>query len=101
MNKSYFIIRYFLFSLIIINALPLLANANSSSESGTDSKRIFRAGAAASNITPQLDEPVVGGWNSPPATHVHDELYAKCLVLDDGKTQLVFVVCGNISRGLR
>jgi hypothetical protein len=40
--------------------------------------------------------PVVGGWNSPPATHVHDELYAKCLVLDDGKTRLVFVVCDNL-----
>jgi neutral ceramidase len=96
MNKSNFLIRYFLFSLIIINVLPLLAKANSSSESGTDSKHIFRAGAAASNITPPLDEPVVGGWNSPPATHVHDELYAKCLVLDDGKTQLVFVVCDSL-----
>ena len=96
MNKSNFLNRYFLFSLIIINALPLPAKANSSSETGTDSKRIFRAGAAASNITPPLDEPVIGGWNSPPASHVHDELYAKCLVLDDGKIRLVFVVCDNL-----
>ncbi|MCP4611228.1 MAG: hypothetical protein GY845_21165 [Planctomycetes bacterium] len=96
MNKPNSTIRYFLFSLIIINALTLLAKANSSSESGTASKRIFRAGAAVSNITPPLDEPVIGGWNSPPATHVHDELYAKCLVLDDGKTSLVFVVCDNL-----
>ena len=28
-----------------------------------------------------------------PATHVHDELHARCLVLDDGKTMLAFVVC--------
>ena len=28
-----------------------------------------------------------------PATHVHDELHAGCLVLDDGKTMLAFVVC--------
>ncbi|MDT8302920.1 MAG: neutral/alkaline non-lysosomal ceramidase N-terminal domain-containing protein, partial [Sedimentisphaerales bacterium] len=96
MNKLNFLTRYFLFSLIIINVLPLLAKANGSSEIGTGSKRIFRAGAAVSNITPPLDEPVVGGWNSPPASHVHDELYAKCLVLDDGKTQLVFVVCDNL-----
>ena len=48
----------------------------------------FRAGAAASNITPPLDKPVVGGWASPPGKHVHDELYAKCLVLDDGTIRI-------------
>jgi neutral ceramidase len=96
MNKSNFLIRYFLFSLIIINALPLHVKANQGSQSVVGSKRTFQAGAAVSNITPPLDEPVVGGWSSPPATHVHDELYAKCLVLDDGKTKLVFVVCDNL-----
>ena len=28
-----------------------------------------------------------------PATHVHDELHARCLVLDDTKTKLAIVVC--------
>ncbi|MHC4537776.1 MAG: neutral/alkaline non-lysosomal ceramidase N-terminal domain-containing protein, partial [Planctomycetota bacterium] len=96
MNKSKFLIRCFLLFLFTINAIPLPTKANSSTESGPDSKSTFRAGAAVSNITPPLDKPVVGGWNSPPATHVHDELYAKCLVLDDGKTRLVFVVCDNL-----
>ena len=96
MKKSKVIIQHFLFYLIIINALPLQVRANQGAKNVIDSKRIFRAGAAVSNITPPLDEPVVGGWNSPPGTHVHDELYAKCLVLDDGKTQLVFVVCDNL-----
>ena len=54
---------------------------------------VFRAGAAASNITPPLGSPIVGGFLPFPATHVHDELHARCLVLDDGKTKLVFVVC--------
>jgi neutral ceramidase len=53
----------------------------------------FRAGAATSNITPPLASPIVGGFMPFPATHVHDELHARCLVLDDGKTKLVFVVC--------
>src|SRR5437660_12713538 len=53
----------------------------------------FRAGAALSNITPPLGNPIVGGFVPFPATHVHDELHARCLVLDDGKTKLVFVVC--------
>src|ERR1041385_5203205 len=60
---------------------------------GLASAQQFRAGAAASNITPPLGNPIVGGFVPFPATHVHDELHARCLVLDDGKTKLVFVVC--------
>ncbi len=56
----------------------------------------LRAGAAASNITPTLGAPIVGGFNPAPATHIHDELHARCLVLDDGKTRLAFVVCDNV-----
>ncbi len=53
----------------------------------------FRAGAATSNITPELGLKIVGGFAPFPATGVHDELHARCLVLDDGKTMLAFVVC--------
>lgn len=59
----------------------------------TTPARPFRAGAATSNITPPLGEPIVGGFAPYPATHVHDELYARCLVLDDGNTKLALVVC--------
>ena len=59
--------------------------------------RVFRAGAATSNITPQLGEGIVGNFAIPPATHVHDELHARCLVLDDGVTKLVFVVVDSVS----
>ncbi|UCD50174.1 MAG: neutral/alkaline non-lysosomal ceramidase N-terminal domain-containing protein [Phycisphaerales bacterium] len=58
--------------------------------------RVFQAGAATSNITPPLDEPIVGGWNSPAATHIHDELYARCLMLDDGRTKLVLVLVDSV-----
>ena len=63
---------------------------------GQDASRVFRAGAATSNITPPLGELIVGGWKPIPATHIHDELYARCLVLDDGKTKLAIVVCDNV-----
>ncbi len=53
----------------------------------------LRAGAATSNITPELGVPIVGGFAPYPAKHVHDELHARCLVLDDGKTKLAIVVC--------
>src|ERR1043166_6181205 len=55
--------------------------------------RVFRAGAATSNITPLLGSAIIGGFVPFPSTHVHDELHARCLVLDDGTTKLVIVVC--------
>ena len=57
---------------------------------------MFRAGAATSNITPPLGELIVGGWQPIPARHIHDELYARCLVLDDGKVKLGIVLCDNV-----
>lgn len=54
---------------------------------------VFKAGAATSNITPQLGGPVIGGFVPFPARHIHDELHARCLVLDDGQGRLALVVC--------
>lgn len=61
-----------------------------------DDRPTFLAGAATSNITPPLGESIVGGWQPIPATNIHDELHARCLVLDDGKTQLAIVLCDNV-----
>lgn len=56
----------------------------------------LRAGAASSNITPPLGELIVGGWAPIPAKHIHDELHARCLVLNDGPTTLAIVLCDNV-----
>lgn len=61
-----------------------------------EAKPIFRAGAATSNITPPLGELIVGGWQPIPARNIHDELQARCLVLDDGQNQLAIVICDNV-----
>lgn len=53
----------------------------------------LQAGAATSNITPPIGSLRVGGFAPYPTEHVHDELHARCLVLDDGKTKLALVVC--------
>lgn len=53
----------------------------------------LKAGAATSNITPPLGVGIIGGFVPFPATHVHDELHARCLVLDDGAGKLAIVVC--------
>ncbi len=55
----------------------------------------LRAGAAVSNITPPLGISVNGYFNDRRAAHVHDELHARCLVLDDGQTKLAIVVCDS------
>lgn len=64
--------------------------------------RVFRAGAATSNITPEIGRPIIGNFNSPLSTHVHDELNARCLVLDNGETRMAIVVCDllGVSREL-
>ena len=56
----------------------------------------LRAGAATSNITPPLGELIVGNWTPVPATYVHDELHARCLVLEDGETRMAIVVADNV-----
>lgn len=62
--------------------------------------QVFKAGAATSNITPPLGMEIVGNFAPRPiAAHVHDELHARCLVLDDGTTKLAFVVADIISLG--
>jgi hypothetical protein len=53
----------------------------------------FQAGAATSNITPDIGSEIIGGFVPFPSMHIHDELHARCLVLDDGETRLALVVC--------
>lgn len=54
----------------------------------------FRAGAAISNITPQLGVSMEGIIaQKGRINHIRDELHARCLVLDDGATRLAFIVC--------
>lgn len=49
------------------------------------------AGAALSNITPKMGVPLDGTiMQVGPATHIHDELWTRCIVLDDGRTKLAF-----------
>lgn len=75
--------------LVTLTTLSLTLNLAAQSPSSGP----FRAGAATSNITPDLGGPLVGGFVPIPSTNIHDELHARCLVLDDGSTRLAIVVC--------
>ena len=72
-------------------ALSLTVGSKASPPAGR-----LQAGAAASNITPllgiSLDGPIS---QNGPATHVHDELHARCLVLSDEKTQIAIAICDS------
>lgn len=56
----------------------------------------LKAGAATADITPPLGELIVGGWTPIPATHIHDPLAVRCLMLSDGATTIGFVLCDNV-----
>jgi neutral ceramidase len=60
---------------------------------GAPSAPRLKAGAATSNITAPIGSLRVGSFVPYPTTHIHDELHARCLVLDDGTTRLALVVC--------
>src|SRR5690606_36506358 len=78
-----------LFGCIKVNAQSINANR--------ESVKVFRAGASTSNITPELGKGIVGNFGTPPpAEYIHDELHARSLVLDDGTTQLIFVIVDNV-----
>jgi hypothetical protein len=55
----------------------------------------LQVGAATSNITPRLGISINGNMGDGTARHIHDELHARCLVLDDGGERVALVVCDS------
>jgi neutral ceramidase len=54
--------------------------------------RVFRAGAATSNITPRTGTSINGNMQDTKIRGIHDETHARCIVLDDGQSRLAIVV---------
>ena len=52
----------------------------------------FRAGAAIQDITPEIGVSLAGHFRDREAGHVHDPLYVRSLVLDDGVTTLALTM---------
>ena len=57
----------------------------------------LRAGAATAILTPNLGISLCGAMQDRFAQTIHDELNARCLVLDNGETRLAFVVLDLIA----
>jgi hypothetical protein len=79
---------------LFVAAVPVVFGQAQAPPAGA---RVLRAGAATSNVTPPLGAGLVGGWSTPASTDVHDELQARCLVLDDGTTRVAFAIVDNVS----
>ncbi len=71
-------------ALPLTASLTLLSNPTQAGE--------LRAGAAKSCITPALGTPINGGLGPGTAQFIHDDLFVRALVLDDGATRLAFAV---------
>jgi hypothetical protein len=56
----------------------------------------FRLGAAAVKVTPPVGTPMAGYYSQRGSRGVLDDIYAKAVVLDDGKTEAAMVECDLI-----
>ncbi len=83
------IICYTCLLIFLLHGLPI---NNLYSEKGSiqqEPKKILKAGAAIVNTSPWMN---IEMRSSPDIITIHDELHARCIVLDDGEKRIAFVV---------
>jgi len=78
---SLFCIPVLLISVLLMNLQTGFAQA----------AKVFKAGAATSNITPKIGTSINGNMKDGIVKQIHDETHARCIVLDDGKTKLAML----------
>ena len=78
---------------LVLAAVGFPLGATGADNGTPDHEQTFRAGAFAMDITPTKLPVIVSGSSlERGATEVVDPLHARCLVLDDGRTQIAVVV---------
>ena len=80
---------------LILALLCAVAGVAAKAGDSNAGPRQFKAGAAASNITPWMGLSINGNMTDHRGTNVHDQLHAHALVLDDGTTRLALVVADS------
>jgi neutral ceramidase len=79
---------------LILSAAAVLLQFTSST--AVAAQKVFRAGAAKIDITPnKWPVSLVGSFSDRPATNAFDPLHARALVLDDGANRIAMVVVDN------
>ncbi len=59
-------------------------------------EKILRAGASQIDVTPFLGSELVGNFSENIADNIHDPLYAKSLMLDNGDSKIAIVIVDNL-----
>jgi neutral ceramidase len=77
--------------LLVLNFLPLL-----NLSAGADDLKV---GASAVKITPPPGVPLAGQYYDRSATAIHDDLYAKALVIEKGGIKVAIVSCDLVDIG--
>jgi hypothetical protein len=76
-----------------IRALALVATSVFTVSCAIAAAPVFRAGAAAIDITPsKLPVRIAGGFLEKTGTTITDRLHVRCVALDDGRTKIVFAI---------
>ena len=86
--------RAFLLGLLFI-AAGLCFHPDSRLAAAAEEQRVLRAGAYAADITPTYFPVSTTPHRDHQVSEVHDRLYARCVVLDDGQTRIAIVICDN------
>ena len=82
---------------LALAAVALLPKVTLAENEKPSAKKVFRAGAFAMDVTPTKLPVIVSGSSlAKGATKIVDPLHARCLVLDDGATQIAIVVVDNL-----
>ena len=84
-----------IFAVCMVFALAAGAAFAGEADGQAAPEKVFRAGAAASNVTPPLGSSLSGSMRDRTAAHIRDELHARCLVLDDGAARIALVLVDN------
>lgn len=79
-------------SVVFLMTVGISAGSVSAQSSAPMEGRKFQAGAAVSNITPKIGTSINGSMQDHKIRTVHDDTFAKSIVLDDGDMRLAFVV---------
>lgn len=87
------LVNYFLHCLFFASIVGGTVSAQTLAAKGEGTRlKIFKAGAATSNITPKIGTSINGNMEDVRVNNIHDETHARGIVLDDGQTRLAIVV---------
>ena len=89
--------RFYVLCLVFLLITCLTLHAQSTSSTEAQPSEGLRAGAATSNITPPVGSIMGNSYGITIAEGVHDSLYAKALILDQGGTKVVMIAVDLIS----